>query len=66
MLTAKTLIGMSGCSDFRTTILYIQLFVKAYTCYRFTAVTVILVNHEFSLLNVSFKEVIEKQYIYEP
>ena len=31
-----------------------MFFMKAYTCYRLTAVAVILVNHEFSLLNVFF------------
>ena len=37
-----------------------HVFVKAYTCYRLTAVTDILVNREFSLLNVIFKIIIEK------
>ena len=31
-----------------------MLFVKAYTCYRLTAVADMLVNREFSLLNVFF------------
>ena len=31
------------------------LFVKAFTCYRLTTVAVILVNREFSLLNVFFR-----------
>ena len=30
-------------------------FVKAYTCYWFTAVAVILVNHEFSFIDVFFQ-----------
>ena len=30
-------------------------FVKAYSCYRITAVAVILVNRELSLLNVFFQ-----------
>ena len=32
-----------------------KLFVKAHTCYRLITVAVILVNHEFSLLNVVFQ-----------
>ena len=41
---------------FRMTTLYVlgvdHTFVKAYTCYRLTAVAAILSNREFSLLNV--------------
>ena len=40
-----------------------MFFVKAYICYTLTAVTVILVNREFSLLNVffqsNFREIVE-------
>ena len=33
----------------------LTLFTKVYTCFRLTAVAVILLNHEFSLLNVFFQ-----------
>ena len=40
-------------------------FVKAYTCYRLTTVAVILVNREFSLLNVVFQNVKRFRNIYK-
>ena len=38
--------------------------MKAYTCYRLTAVTVILINPEFSLLNVFFQSYYREQNDY--
>ena len=35
-----------------------MIFVKAFTCYRLTAVAVIPVNIEFSFLNVFFQVII--------